>query len=87
MSGEDRYRLMFDHAPVALWDQDFSRVLDWFDALRAKGVTNLRAYLAANPEQLAKALVCITIRDVNDHTVGLLEASSKTEILDRKSVV
>ena len=82
MSGEDRYRLMFDHAPVALWDQDFSRVLDWFDALRAKGVTNLRAYLAANPEQLAKALVCITIRDVNDHTVGLLEASSKTEIFE-----
>ena len=78
---------MFDRVPVALWDQDFSRVLDWFDALRAKDVTDLRAHLTANPEDLAEVLACVTIRDVNDYAVRLLEAASKADVLENVASV
>ena len=42
ISARDRYRLMFDRAPVALWHQDFSKVCAWFDELRGRGITDIR---------------------------------------------
>ena len=81
MVGEDRYRTIFDRAPVALWDQDFSRVLTLFAELRAQGVKDIRSYLLKRPEELARLLSLIIVRDVNDSTVRLLEAESKVQLL------
>jgi len=77
----DRYRLMFDRAPVALWHQDFSKVCAWFGELRGRGISDIREYVQRNPDELAKALSLIVINDVNDFTVKLLEATSKVQLL------
>lgn len=81
MSGDDRYRTIFNRAPVALWDQDFSQVLALFDELRAQDVADIRSYLLKQPEELARVLSLIVVRDVNDATVQLLEAQSKVQLL------
>ena len=48
--------VLFNYAPISLWEQDFSGVKRFLDDLRAQGVTDLRAYLAAYPEAVAEAM-------------------------------
>jgi PAS domain S-box-containing protein len=78
---EARYRTIFEGARVALWDQDFSRVTAFLEGLRADGVSDLRAYFAAYPEELAKAVPLVHVRDVNDYAVELFEARDKDDLL------
>lgn len=79
--GEDRFREIFDAAPVSLWDEDFSAVAALFDRLRAEGVIDLRAHLAAHPEQVEEAVGRIRIIDVNAFTLELFEVERKEDLL------
>ena len=45
-----RFENLFDHVPVAIWEEDFSGVAAWLDQLRALGVVDLREYLATDCE-------------------------------------
>jgi len=38
LADNDRYREIFDSAPVSLWDEDFSGVAAFLDELRRQGV-------------------------------------------------
>ena len=46
---ENRYRFLFEFAPVALWEEDISRLLKKFSQLKNQGVGDLRQYLDDNP--------------------------------------
>ncbi|WP_395014721.1 PAS domain S-box protein [Dongia sp.] len=81
MSGEDRYREIFDAAPVSLWDEDFSAVVVFLDRLRAEGVIDLRTHLAAHPEHVEEAIRRVRIIDVNAFTLGLFEVERKQDLL------
>lgn len=81
VAGYDRYREIFDAVPVSLWDQDLSGVADLLDRLRADGVGDLRAFLAANPAQVEEAIRRVQTIDVNAFTLDLFEASGKPEFL------
>jgi PAS domain S-box-containing protein len=81
VSGEDRYREIFDSAPVSLWDEDFSAVAAFFDRLRAEGVIDLRAHLMAHPEHVEEAIRRVRIIDVNAFTLDLFEADGKQDLL------
>jgi hypothetical protein len=65
VAGEDRYREIFDSAPVSLWDEDFSAVAAFFDRLRAQGVIDLRAHLLSHPEHVEEAIRRVRVIDVN----------------------
>jgi PAS domain S-box-containing protein len=80
-TSEARYRGIFEGARVALWDQDFSPLLDRLDELRAQGVRDVRGYFEARPEELAKAAALVRVRDVNDYAVELFEAEGKADLL------
>ena len=47
---EPRYRELFDHVPVGVWEEDLSGVKRILDGLRARGVADLAAHLKAHPE-------------------------------------
>src|SRR5262245_13971999 len=81
VSGEDRYREIFDSAPVSLWDEDFSAVAAFLDRLRAEGVTDLRAHLSAQPEHVEEAIRRVKIIDVNAFTLDLFEVERKQDLL------
>ena len=44
---EERYRTLFEDSPFPMWEEDFSRVKEFLDQLKAQGVTDLRAHLSA----------------------------------------
>ena len=46
---------MFDLAPVSLWIEDYSGVRALFDEWRAQNVTDIKAYLTANPDRVLVA--------------------------------
>ncbi len=74
---EARYRSLFDHSPLSLWEEDFSQVKLYLDRLRAAGVTDIRAYLNQHPEAVQKCVSLIHVLDVNQATLDLLGLTDK----------
>ena len=76
-----RYQLLFDMAPIALFEEDFTEVGEWLADLRADGVDDLNAYLDANPEELGAAIQKIRVRDANQAAVDLVEVEDRHELI------
>lgn len=79
---EARYRLLFENSPVALWEQDFSRIKASLDELKAEGIADLEAYLTAHPAEVIKLWGLLRTLDVNRTAVELYEADSKEDLLN-----
>jgi diguanylate cyclase (GGDEF)-like protein len=82
VQAEKRLRDLFEASPVSLWEEDYSAVKDFFDSLRAEGVTNLQRYLSAHPEAVSHCMGLIRVLDVNQRTLDLFGAGSKPELLE-----
>ncbi|SFU71954.1 CHASE domain-containing protein [Pseudoduganella namucuonensis] len=64
-AGEARFRSLYDNAPVALWEQDWSAVRAALQELEQSGVDNIPLYLQNNPSQIARMAGLVRIMDVN----------------------
>jgi diguanylate cyclase (GGDEF)-like protein/PAS domain S-box-containing protein len=80
--GEERYQGLFEHSPVSLWEEDFSRVKKTVDQWRDEGVRDFDVYFDNHPEAVAKCLAMIRVIDVNYATLNLYGAGSKDELLN-----
>jgi signal transduction histidine kinase len=78
---EERYRSLFEWAPVAMREEDFSAIGVWLERLRSEGVTDLRSHMNRHPEQAHRAIMSIRTTRVNAATVDLLKAPSVLAIL------
>jgi diguanylate cyclase (GGDEF)-like protein len=65
---------MFDLAPVSLWIEDYSAVKALFAEWQAVGVTDIKAFLATNPERVRQCSERIRIIKVNRKTLSLFGA-------------
>jgi len=79
---ETRYRVLFEHSPVAIVEQDYRAIEEWQQGLRAKGVTNLATHMDENPEELAQMMGRVVVIDANQETVRIAHASSKKDLID-----
>ncbi|NJO17363.1 MAG: PAS domain S-box protein [Thioploca sp.] len=79
-ASQKKYASLFNTAEVSLWEEDFSAILARFNQLRTSGITDLRSYLAANPDTLGDFLQLIKINNVNAATLRLFEANSLIEL-------
>ena len=77
---DDPY-LVFEHAPISLWVQDFSGIRRLFDQMRAQGVDNLHTYFETRPGFVDLCMQQIVVRDVNLETVRMFGAESKEHLL------
>jgi PAS domain S-box-containing protein/putative nucleotidyltransferase with HDIG domain len=77
---EERYRTIFESVPVSLWEQDFLTVYDMLEGLRDEGVTDLSGYMDLHPEFVEKAVKSVTVRDLNNESLVIFNAQSKTEL-------
>jgi len=77
----DRYHILFDNVPIALWEEDFSAVKIYLADLRGRGIENFRDYFESNPEEVARCVEMMRIIDVNQAALSLYQASSKDELL------
>src|SRR5690606_17456364 len=74
--------LLFEHAPISLWEQDFSGIRRLFDQVRANGIDELDAHLETRPDFVTLCMQQIVVRDVNRETVRMFGAESKQHLLD-----
>ncbi len=78
---EKRYRELFEFSPVALWEEDFTQLINYLNKLKEQGVDNFRDYFNNNPGEVKKCARLVNILDVNQAAVKLHEAKSKNEML------
>ena len=75
-TSEARYRRLFDEAPIAIWQQDFSGMKRYLDTLVASGIRDIQSYLEANPEHITACLNLVKVNDVNKEGLRAYRADS-----------
>ena len=78
---EMRFQNLFMHAPISLWEEDYSAIKREFDRLREQGITSLRAYLVSEPEAVDRFMEMIRVLDVNQKTLSLFQSPDKETLL------
>src|SRR5882762_2821410 len=81
-NSEQRYRNLFHHMPIALWQMNASKLVKLLNGLRAEGVTELRPYIDQHPDLLQELASAAKIEEVNERMVELLGARDASEILE-----
>ena len=84
---EARFRGLFEHAPLSIWEEDFSAVRQYIDDLRASGIVDFSAYFDAHPEAVTESASRVKIVDVNRATLEMFQAESKSQLLVNLSKV
>jgi diguanylate cyclase (GGDEF)-like protein len=80
-NAEQRFHNLFMHAPISLWEEDYSAIKKEFDRLRADGVVDLKTHLAQTPKAVDGFMNLIRVLDVNQKTLDLFEAKDKEILL------
>ena len=80
-SEQDRMEVIFNNLPIAVWEEDFSALLELKDILLQKKVRNIRAFLLKNRDLVERTLKRIKILNVNQAVLDLYQAESKKELL------
>ena len=76
-AGEERFRSLYDNAPVALWEQDWSAVREAWTLLQADGVDDLALWLRARPEEACRLAKLVRIVDLNGAALAQVGAHGK----------
>jgi diguanylate cyclase (GGDEF)-like protein/PAS domain S-box-containing protein len=79
---EQRYRSLFEAAPISLWEEDWSDVKKLVDNIRRGGVTDLNAAFRTDPELLVQAGASIRLLNVNEATLKIYHADDKKQLID-----
>ena len=82
----DDYFQAFKHAPISLWEEDFSEVKRNLDHLKSMGVSDFRKYFSEHPEDVLAFVRMVKIVKVNDTTLSLFKADSLEEFCRNLSV-
>ena len=78
---EQRYRELFNYTPVGLLEIDARKRTEMLDDLHRQGVTDVEAYLNANPDFEQRAIDASIIKDVNPQTVEMLGAREAKDLI------
>ena len=79
---ERRYRLLFEEAPISLWENDISEAGKYLDNLRKSGVEDLEEYLTKHPEEVDKCAAMIRVVAINRATRNLYKARGPEDFGD-----
>jgi diguanylate cyclase (GGDEF)-like protein len=79
-AGEERFRRLYDHAPVALWEQDWSALYAALLDLARSGIDDMARYLDANPSQVARLAALVRIVDLNAAALRQVGASGHQDL-------
>jgi PAS domain S-box-containing protein len=78
---EQRFRMVFEHSPVSIWEEDFSEVKNLFEDLKNQGIANIETYFEHHPEVIFQCAGLIKIVDVNQSALLLHKAATKQELI------
>ncbi len=77
---EGEFKSLFENNPISCWLEDFSAVKNYFDELRADGVSDLKDHFNEQPNAVIKCSQMVKIKDVNQATLVLHKAKNKEEL-------
>jgi PAS domain S-box-containing protein len=80
-ASELKYRNLFHHMPISLWQLSARSLLPLLGELRAEGVTDLAGHMESDPDFLTRAMEAITIEEVNELTVSMFGGTDKAEFV------
>lgn len=79
-SSERRYQSLFEDAPVALWEADFSLVCHYFQLLKeTEQVTDYAAYFNKHPEAIAVCKDLVQVSGINQSAIILFGTESERD--------
>ncbi len=78
---------MFTHAPVSLWEEDFTEVKKRFDQLKCNGVGDLRKHFKNHPEEVLSLARMIKIVRINNETLRLYDAEGTVQFREGLSPI
>ena len=81
MALDFNFQDIYQHSPVSLWVEDYSKIRTQLNEIRAAGVTDFAAYLDAHPHVVESCMACIEVLDVNDYTLKMFRAPSREVLL------
>ena len=79
---EQRYRELFEQAPLSVWLEDWSSVKEAVDRLRRRGVRDWRRYFRRRPDQVTKIFDLIETIDISQATLELFRAPTKQAVIE-----
>ena len=74
---EEKYRLLFEFAPIAMVERDASALKAHLEARQFQGVSDLRAYLDNHPEEVMRCMAMIKTVTYNKAYRELMEADTE----------
>jgi diguanylate cyclase (GGDEF)-like protein len=74
---------IFQHSPVSLWVEDFSRIRVMLSDLREQGIVDFRVFTDVHPEFVRQCMSEIRVIDVNQATLDLFCAPDRQTLLQR----
>lgn len=80
MESEARFRSLFDESPISLWEEDFSKVKLILERIGTTEEVINR--LDTDYELVNECIQAVKILDINQATVNLYQAKSKSELID-----
>lgn len=75
-----RYRGLFQHTPISVFEQDFSAVKQRIEALRKEGITDFRAFFEARPELVSECIALVKVLAFSKASLELYGARNETEL-------
>lgn len=81
-----RFRTLFHHSPVSLWEEDLSEIKKYLDRKQSEGI-DIIPWLQDNPEEAEVCARMVKVLSVNDRTIEMLGASSQADLLKGLPVV
>ena len=77
---ERHYSMLFEYAPISMWEQDFSAIKIFFDELRRQGVDDLARHLDEHPEQIEACMARIQLVNANQQTLAMYGVQDQEEL-------
>ncbi|TPW30166.1 sensor domain-containing diguanylate cyclase [Martelella alba] len=78
---------LFEHSPVSLWVEDFSRIRQMMEDLRRRGISDLRVFTDVHPEFVRQCMSEIRVIDVNQATLELFNAPDRQSLLQNQHII
>ncbi|MCP4677224.1 MAG: PAS domain S-box protein [Deltaproteobacteria bacterium] len=80
---EERFRLIFEESPNPIWEEDFSKIKRYIDALQVKGVRDIKEYFRIHPVEIYHCVQLVKCVDANNAAVRLYGAKDKAGLLKK----
>lgn len=77
---EQRYRHLFHHIPIPLWQVNSRGLLDLIEELHANGIPDLGRYMDDHPEFLPRAMASIAIEEANHSAVRFFGGAEARDV-------